>query len=553
MIDGPAEKPTLADLIDFELQFERDENADQSYLRRRDAEIGQAIGADRLEGRRLYLAWLAAIRQRDNRSGESAGTRTEHFLEVVAVLLFVLGLIAGGSAVVPWLAYATKRPVNVIFFWCSLIGVQLLLLTFWCMAIMPRRWLERIPGISSLHLFLRAVGRLPPVALTWIGSWFSPGLRQLIATVRGQARRLEWLYGKLLVWNLVRLTQVFAVAFNCGAIATIVALSYGHDPTFGWRSTMLDEAELHQAVRVIAAPWSALEPGAVPTLEEIRRTKYSSWDERFDGWPKKAWWPFVFASMVVYGLAPRMLTWSIAFWQVRRAVGGARLDRHEFQKLQSRLRRPFVDTRGEPDVGDADDDGSTTAALASRGDLDFDGKSLAVLKWSGVHLDRAEIEAILRSRFGAEVAALLPVGQLDQSRDDEALRQIATRDEQQPIALVLEAWEPPVADYLDFVRRLRSAVGDGVLIAVLLYHRDPSGAAIPPDSRDVEIWRGSLAALGDPWLAAEPLLEEAEVAVGGSGDPPTTVEPGDLPTRRSGDAPTSQDEDGGGATSREDA
>lgn len=522
MIDGHADKPTLADLIDFELQFERDKNADQSYLRRRDAEIGKAIGADRIDGRRLYIAWLAEIRQREHGDGESVGDRTEHVVEVVAVLLFVLGLIAGGSAVVPWLAYATARPVNVIFFWCSLIGVQLLLLTFWCVAIMPRRWLERIPGVSSLHLFLRAVGRLPPVALTWVGGWFSQDLRQLIDTVRGQARRLEWLYGKLLVWKLVRLTQVFAVAFNVGAIATIVALSYGHDPTFGWRSTMLDEAELHHAVRVIAAPWSAMEPAAAPTLEQIRQTKYSSWDESFDGWPTKAWWPFVFASMLVYGLAPRMVTWLVAFWQVRRAVSGAKLDHHEFRKLRSRLRRPFVDTRGQPDIGDADDDGSAPAALASRGDLDFEGKSLVVLKWSGVQLERAEIETILRTRFGAEVATLLPVGQIDQARDNEAIRQLATRAAAPPIALVLEAWEPPVADYLDFVRRLRSAVGDGVLIAVLLYHRDPHGAAIAADEHDVEIWRGSLAALGDPWLAAEPLLESAEDDVARSADAATT-------------------------------
>ncbi len=245
----------IADLIDLELQLQEDQTSDIETLRKRDAEIGTAIGADPLERPAVLASWLDEIRQRKH-EGETTGQKAQHYLELTGLLLFLVGTLFGISAVIPWLGYHQQQPVNVIFFWSSLIGFQVVLLTLWVVAMLPARWLAALPGGRAVQTLLRGIGRIPPAVMSWLANRVSGEYRQVIEIVRGEARRLDWLYGQLRLWLLVRLTQIFAVAFNLGAIGAFVLLSYVNDPAFGWKSTMLTEEALHTVVDVISAPGS---------------------------------------------------------------------------------------------------------------------------------------------------------------------------------------------------------------------------------------------------------------------------------------------------------
>jgi hypothetical protein len=515
-------KLTLAKLVDLELQLDRDKSADESYLRRRDGEIGEQIGAADLEGRELFLRWLAELQSRSASSDDSPGVKTARILGAINTGLIVLGFILGVVAVVPWLAYDTDRPVNVIFFWSALIGTQIVLLLFWFVAALPRTWLEKIPGVSSIQLFLRAMGRMPPAVLVWISARCSSEVRELLATVRGQSRRMNWLYGRLVTWTVIRSTQFFAVMFAAGAMIAFIAFTYANDPTFGWKSSRLDREDVHAAVQVIALPirvagllnsgeWSE----AHPTLQQIAMTRFYSLDERFvklanvdsseDLKVWTVWWPFLHMSFIVYGLWGRGVTACIAQFQFQRTLAAVRLDHNEFQKLASRLRRPFIDTRStDVDVGSSSIDSAADEAPAAR--FQLEGKPATVLKWPGVELAWSQIEDLLSQRFSANANSVHDVGSLDEIADRAAIEALAAGGSSEAVILMVEAWEPPVADYLDMIRRVRQTVGDAILILVLLYHRGSTGNGIAAAPTDLIIWSMTITAMGDPWLACESLI-----------------------------------------------
>ncbi len=499
----------IADLIDLELQLRRDQTTDIEQLRRRDGQIGAKIGADRLEGLSLLAAWLDQLRRSEYAGSETTGQKAERYLELIGLLLGMLGLLFGIAAVVPWLAYDTQRPVNVIFFWSALVGLQVVLLLLWLVAVMPASWLAVLPGGSAVQMLLRGMGRIPPAVLLWLANRVSRDYRQVMDLARGEARRLDWLYGPLRLWLLVRLTQTFAVTFNVGAIVAFVAISYGNDPTFGWRSTMLQPAALHQMATIIGGPWSAWEPG-IPTLHQVEKTRYSKLAERdfrrvpISVWA--AWWPFLLASLLCYGLLPRLLTWLIADARVRYALRHVRWEHHDVLKLIERLHRPLVEMQALTGQEEAEAEGGR--AELKQGAVELESGPLTVVQWAGVELPRPQLEQILQHRGAAGVGQLYLVGQLDQAQDRQALDALPAIAPGGQVLLVVEAWEPPVAEYLDFLTHMRKQLGEGVLIVVLLFHRDQQGAAVTPTGQDLEIWRRCLATLGDPWLAVQPLVEE---------------------------------------------
>jgi hypothetical protein len=132
-----------------------------------------------------------------------------------------------------------------------------------------------------------------------------------------------------------------------------------------------------------------------------------------------------------------------------------------------------------------------------------------VFTWAGVQLDDAAISHLLQHQWGADMVARHHVGELDVSSDMAALTALDRHDNIDQVMLIVEAWQPPIGDYVDFVAQLRHELGEGPMIWVLLYHRDPHGQVIPPRQSDLEQWRQTLKC-SDAWLRVKPLGEEQE-------------------------------------------
>ncbi len=511
----------LAELVDLEWQLERDRKLERREAERRDARIAQTLDARNMRAPALLRAWLRETRG----NTPSPGAKLEELRRTVATLLAILGALLGASAVAGWLSVAQGRPVNVIYMWGAVVGFQLVLLCGWLVAILPERVLGWIPGARGVQASLRLLARWIPMAIGWLAARMAPRGQATLGEAWGRLKAVDRLYGRVSFWLLVRLTQVFAVAFNIGAVAAFAAMTLASDPALGWRSTLLETEQVHAAAQVLAAPWARLWPEAVPSIEMVAATRHWSLDPRFLATPRDgafggdawgAWWAFMMASLVAYGLLPRLAALGLATLWLRRSVSRLGVRHPDLVRLRERLMRPRVSTQSEEREEAAVLPEPPPGAVEALEEAPLAPPALA-MQWAGVGLEPEEAAALVATRLGRRPpAAVLTVGGVDTSADETALaaaESLAGSRNGDPygtgaVVLLVEAWEPPVGDYVDFLEALRKRVGPDRPVEILLVHRDMAGRPTPPRAHDAAIWRRRIAAMGDRALGVGALVEE---------------------------------------------
>ncbi len=503
------------DVVDLEARLEADAAWPAEDLHARDRAIGASIGARDLDDRTAIIAWIDA--QHDG-SAADAGARARHLRDQLAALLMLAGFATGALSVGGWLSAGGDAPVNVIDLWPLLVGGQLGLVLLWLIAALPS--LGRWPVIGPLHTLLREVLAWIPRAAARCVARFAHGPAETWSHVLAEMRRLEWLYGRLRFWLLARLSQVFAISFNLGAIVAFIVMPTIDDPAFGWRSRLLDEAQVIAWSDALSAPLAWVWADARPGAEVVRATRYSSVAERYardpapdaagvagPDAPWAAWWPFLLASLVAYGLVPRLLYWTLGGFAIRRALAGLSFDRPEIARVVARLRQSVVDTR------------ALAAETGTRIDADGyvlpDAGTLALARmasvwWESVALDGDELAALLEARFGVRPEAVGRVGGLDRADDAAVLARLADLGAGTGVFLTMASWEPPVGDHVDFVSASRAALPRDVPIVIALYNRAPGGAAVAPEAAQTLVWRRRIARLGDPFMSVEALVASTE-------------------------------------------
>ncbi len=492
---APSRIPRVGDLIDLEVALEEDRERPIEVLLARDARIGRELAAAGLDDRGLVLAWVDRVRS----SPESPGQAIEALLRLSSLLLVGAGLLSGALAVAGWLWTGARVPVNVVQLWPALVGLQLVLAVFWVLVRLAPGWLTRSVG-DGLSTWL-------PTAFGALAVRFAPpGARD----AWNRFRALDRVYAGLRFWRATQLSQAFAVAFNVGALAALFFIPTVDDPAFGWRSRLMDAGELQRVTTVIATPWAAVWPDALPTRDEILATADSSLESAVDAeagaaghsevWA--AWWPFLVASFVVYGLLPRLVLRGVAGLRMRRLLGGIDFDHEGCVRLRERLRRPVVDGRAAGEEVTGAHPGSLEPPLAP---LELPDR-VQVVRWAGVPGTAEQLGERLARVFGVMVDGAETAGGLDLDADAAALA--ALRDAA-AVLVVVEAWEAPSADYLDFLRKLRGGLGERAPVIVLTCDVGVDGQPTDVDPRHLALWRRHLAALADPWLRVEALPADA--------------------------------------------
>ena len=489
----PERVPRIADLIDLELALEEDREQPLEVLLARDARIRSEIDAGDLDDRGLLLAWLDRVRV----SPESPGESVEALLRLVLASLVVGGLLSGALAVAGWLWTGPGAPVNVVQLWPALVGLQLVLAVSWVLLRPLSGWIARSLGGGLSTWLPTALGSL-------VARFARPGL----SDAWHRLRSLDRLYGGLRFWRITQLTQSFAVAFNLGALAALLFIPTVDDPAFGWRSRLMDATELQAVTIAIASPWSAVWPDALPSRAEIDATEGSSLTGsgerttpgRSDVWA--AWWPFLVASFVAYGLIPRLVLQVTAAVRTRSLLRRIAFDHEGCVRVRERLRRPIVDGRGQ---------GDEVAGQAPAGDgegaarLELPGR-VSVVRWAGVPLEPAALSDRIARTHGVVVERVETVGGLDVGADETAL---AALREASAVLAVVEAWEAPSRDYVDVLRRLRGAVGERVPVLVLPCQVGEDGRPTRVEPAQLALWRRQLVALADPWLRVDPFPQDS--------------------------------------------
>jgi len=506
-------------LIDLALQVYRDRGVAPARLAARDAVIGGTIGAARLSDERAIEAWLTEQKQGASSDGASAGERASQLIRAVHGGLHVVGLLLGIATMVSSLVFS--RPVNVVSFWMILIGSQQILLVLWVLAALPSRWLVWVPGGPTLQHAARLLGRVPLNLFLFFARRLSPKFRREMRMVADQLQGPTQWFGNLMRWFAVAASQRFALAFNFGLILSFVAISLGSDPTFGWRSTLLSSEQMHQLIQWLAWPFAALWPAAVPTLDEVAAVKFSSRENLqivLDPVQRIAFlsvwselWPFLFGSLCFYGLLPRVITLTISNLHLRRYRQCGWKSQLAVQSLLRRLRRERVISAGEVDESQCEDHITSEFEVGEAGAWSACGP-IPVFQWAGIDWSEQQVRTHLGEAFRVDVTCCWKVGQADPARDREALSALANEPSPQRVVLLVEEWESPDADYLDFVRQLRTAVTPTTDIVLVLVDRaarsDADASEQGEGPRAESIWRAFFRCASDPYLSINRLAEK---------------------------------------------
>lgn len=488
---------TPADLVDLEWRLASDEGRPEHELHERDAGQGRGLADDRARIR----AWLRPWREEH---GGGPGHRLWSAYVALRAGAVVAALAVGYGAGTALLSYDGGHPINVVrYVWVAL-GVQwVLLLALGGLACAAALGVgpDRVPVLGEVYrllawLLLRAAGRLERHEASQEG-------RARLAAAWGRLRSRASLYRPVESWMLLGLTQAVAVAFNLGLVASLLFLTAFSDLAFGWSTTLdVDAADLAVWVERASAPWSALWPAAVPDGDLVAATRYTRM-AGFEGGASPeladtagAWWRFLVALTIVYGLLPRLVLLTVAALGRARALRDVPLDTPAVAALLARLSAPDVRTQAVQSPSSSSPTDAASPAVTPT--LTWDGGRSWLVAWRcpGDSIDLDLVAEHLRS----SPERVVELGGADYERDREVHAELL-RDPPDAVAVVADAWDAPDAGLRDAVVRIRDGVGPRAPVRVLLRGVDDG----PPRERDVQVWRDELARLADAYLAVEVL------------------------------------------------
>lgn len=498
----------LPDLVDLEARIVADADADPEVIRARDRRIYAALPGPPPDRAGLLRAWLDALRVEE---GGSLGERVARVYRLLGAALVLGGLLSGWGAAAWALRYDGRTPVNVAEVLLVLVGPQLVLLAL------------LLPGLALAHWWPGLAGRLPLLGdlrdgLGWLASWLTSGARRATDAIDAE-RRARWrhawhrlrsrrsLYRPVERWTLMGLLQGFGVAFNTAALLFCLQKVVFSDLAFAWSTTLdVGPDTFHALVAGLAAPWSLPWPDAVPTADLVAATRYSRLEAAYAGAQGTravdptligAWWRFLVAALLTYGLVPRLALLVGARVLRARALRRLPLDNPDVDRVVRRLTAARVEMRAEAPAAAAE----APAARPVPAPAAAPARHCHVVLWRGVPAAEAAIEGAARRWFEADPGAVLPVE--DFAAESEAHAQLARQEG--PVLVVAEAWEAPDKAIRRFLRDLRAAVGARRPLVVGLVGEADGVAWPPPAPENVRLWREHLAALEDPYLGVEPL------------------------------------------------
>jgi len=534
MEDHQVKKWSFRDIIDLEYFFHKDAVSqsaeDQHYLNERDRNIfldsvRPGIKEGKTADRQFTIkTWLN--RRREEEAAEEAVLPGEGFESLYGSfrLLFILaGLVVGGGAGLSFLTYTGNRPVNVFVYLTVFVVSQVLLLLLLFVLAIYR--LKKGAFLSSCPLY-RAIGRFMFRTVLWARNRVSDKLgadrRSRAEAILGIIKSKGRTYGILFILPIFILTQLFAMGFNLGLLVTTLFKVITADIAFGWQSTLqLSSAAVHTLVQKIALPWSWLVAGdpAYPSLAQIEGSRIILKEGIYHlSTPDLAsWWPFLCFSVLFYGLLPRLLLFLGAVAAQRRHLRALDFRQGVYEQLLLRMTTPLVSTRGRRVV--------EAGTAVKKQEAEYSGKDQAAPDDQAVRRNllvmipddiadacpQEEIESAVRNRFAASITQLMRINK-NYETDAEILANLknSSLPADIDILLIQEAWQPPIAEYITFIKNLRQAIGHGPCIRLGLIGKPLADTIFTPIKEvNRKIWTRRITALGDPCVYVVGLVNNA--------------------------------------------
>jgi Protein of unknown function (DUF2868) len=394
----------IPSVIDFEFLLAADARGDEERLRERDREIfHRAIQPSLTPGSEakrsgIFRAWLKA--RRSESDAPSPGEQIAAGWQTVAMLAVFIGLGMGFSVTAAFLHYKGTEPVNVFWFLICTVGVQMVIFIVAGFLWLLRKTTNLLDDFHPLRWLL--------LALVWS---FSAGLRRLPGEQRERLRgalaalsRKREIYGSLAVWPFLIVTQVFAVGFNVGILAVLLAHVAFTDLDFGWQSTFISSSDaVYRATWLISLPWHWA-PFAHPMPADIMGShfQYKPGLAGLSPVALKSWWPFLAYTVAFYGLALRSALLIFAAVKLQRALDGLQFDHEGCNALFRRLTGPLVAPQLGTAVLEIPDKAPLPAPHITRV-----GDCIALVA-TDADLDEKELAQYAQAKFGWRLKQTLP-------------------------------------------------------------------------------------------------------------------------------------------------
>lgn len=440
----PASALKASDLVRLADQIERDRDAGWQELHRRDAAIGARCTAD--EPAAQLLCWLRQITA--EAPAEEARARSLLSERSAGLLLSGVFVIAGFLTMVGFLFAHGQGMVNVLWFFAFFVLLQLAMSLF-----------------SAATLVSVALGNAPS-ALS-----INPARLLASRTLPDWRRWREFQDVVQLVF--LRYGQGMGIGFVSGALLAFVAVPAVNDFSFMWSSTFqLTDSAMERFVNIVTTPWSQWLPAAIVDAQIIADSRYHPAGAR----PGPAriesmhgWWPFLFVSMLVYALLPRLLLGWLSRLLYRRRLKRAFIGYPGADLVLRRMKQPLIRSQGA--AGSEPRPGGHGELLE---EFRLPAEGVLVISWAGA-LEAGELDRYRELR-GVNPAALMQAG-TSLEADREAIDR-AGKEGLQLLILVVKAWEPPMSDLADFIGEI---VPGG---SVVLFLRPLRETGIPEDRLD---------------------------------------------------------------------
>jgi hypothetical protein len=502
--------PRLAELAALMAAVDWDERQPASAQTALDREVAPQL---QVAGHHPVVAgriWLASVAQR-SREVQETQQRVDQILGWTHAGMVILGLLLGWLTTLGVFYYDGSSRVNVVVALAVLVVIPAVLLLPLLLAALPERIVSALPAAAPLAAVMRALspGRLAP----WLLRWMPQDWRETWKGWQGRLAAHRTLYGPVQKWTLLRWSQLFALAYQTAALLTVILLVVFTDLAFGWSTTLTtgdperDAQRVHRATSLLALPWAAIVPDAAPSPELITESRYyraaprslsSAEASRLGGW-----WRFVVLALAVYGWLPRLLMLTLAHARLRASARAAWVATPRLTAVLRRIRLASVQTVSAEQ--EQRTEAFTLHPFSITNDLTAIDAQPIVINWSAVPLADDVLQQHLRPR-----QILSAGGAATMEADQAVVAQLgADRTNTEEIVILVKAWEPPLLEFVDFVRSVRQALGRNRSILVLPVAVNAAGQPQAASESQTGVWQRKLTQLGDPWLRVAAFPREA--------------------------------------------
>lgn len=508
---------SIDDLMDFEYFLYHDEsNTDSTEDRRIYLEkMKPAIDGNPEQTKNrpfIFHIWLEEKRKKETEKQDKTtpGLVFRQIIGIIKFLFIITGFFSGAGLCFSFLVYKGLEPLNV----SSYLGIFLLPQIFLLVAALLFFLLRNsIGSVSLTHFFIwNMLLKLMETVKQKASRHPDRETLNRFKSAWGIARGRSRCYGSVFPYPLFISTQVFAVFFNIGLLTATILKVLGSDLAFGWQSTLqLGSGAVYSFVKLISIPWSFFldEPFAHPSLAQIEGTRMVLKDgiSHLTTPDLVSWWPFLCLCILFYGLVPRVILVVLSYVMERKTISKIKFDNMACDMLLLKLTSPSFNIPGDKNSVETEKNSNEqkTGTIISNNEKQQNSEGEAVLSPFLVlvpndifdDINDHELKVNLQKLFGTGFEKKISIegnAQLDEKILSEHIKPATVSR----IVYLAEAWQPPILETINFIKKIRESGGKSMRIHILLIGKPEKGSFFTsPSSVDVLAWKHTINKFAD--------------------------------------------------------